>query len=94
MDLSAVEIPKTTRDPLLASRELLSHKQNIDKEKLYSKAEMQQKRPPQKAPMNLYTMENCDLLELNNPQYVVGYVKEIFDYLTAAEVSIYFEICH
>jgi hypothetical protein len=84
IDLGSLELPKTTRDPLLASRELLSLKPNIEKEKVLPKVEVPPKRP-QKVPMSLFTMENCDILEVGNPQYVSVYAKEIFDHLLSVE---------
>lgn len=84
IDLSLAELPKTTKDPLLASRELLSSKQGQDNQK-YG---LQTKRV-QKVPMNLFTMENCDILNVNNPQYVSVYAKDIFDHLIAVEVRIF-----
>ena len=84
------ELPKTTRDPLLASRELLSfNKLNLEKEKVALKVEIQTKRF-QKIPMNLFSMENCDILEINNPQFVSVYAKEIFSHLLTVEVNTLF----
>lgn len=86
IDLSLAELPKTTKDPLLASRELLSSKQY--QEGLKSTFQIGQTNRVQKVPMNLFTMENCDILNVGNPQYVSVYAKEIFDHLLTVEVRI------
>lgn len=81
------DLPKSVREPLLASRELLSLKQNLEKQKSLPKYDSQSLRL-QKVPLNLSTMENCDILEIKNPQFVSVYAKEIFDGLVAIEVRL------
>jgi len=76
------ELPKTTKDPLLASRELLSFKFNPERERLHPQSRV----APQRIPLRLFEMENCDLLNVNNPQYVTTYAKEIFEHLLNVEV--------
>ena len=81
------DLPKSVREPLLASRELLSLKQTLEKQKSLPKYDSQSLRL-QKIPLNLSTMENCDILEIKNPQFVSVYAKEIFDGLVSIEVSL------
>jgi len=84
-DLSLADFPKAPGDPLLASREILCSKPVVEKSKAAVNVEVQPKRLQKKASLNLFTMENCDILEINNPQYVSLYAKEIFDNLKAVE---------
>jgi len=83
-DLSMADFPKAFEDPLLASREILCTKSAGEKNKEVTKAENPPKKL-QKVSLNLFTMENCDILEINNPQYVSVYAKEIFENLKAVE---------
>jgi len=80
-DLSLAELPKTTKDPLLASRELLSFKFNPEKDRINPQSRV----APQRIPLRLFEMENCDLFNVNNPQYVSIYAKEIFEHLLNVE---------
>jgi len=86
IDLSLAELPKTTKDPLLASRELLSSKTALEKSNIQTNGKT---KCVQKVPMNLFTMENCDILNVSNPQYVSVYAKDIFDHLLAVEEKLY-----
>jgi len=81
-DLSLAELPKTTKDPLLASRELLSFKFNPEKDRINPQSRV----APQRIPLRLFEMENVDLFNVNNPQYVAIYAKEIFEHLLDVEV--------
>lgn len=86
-DLSMADFPKAMRDPIVASREILvSSKPAVEKAKADVKPESQT-RKVQKVSMNLFAMENCDILEINNPQYTSVYAKEIFENLKAVEVT-------
>jgi len=80
-DLSMADFPKAMRAPLLASRELLGSKPV----KEAVKPADCQARKIQKVSLNLFAMENCDILEINNPQYTSVYAKEIFENLKAEE---------
>ncbi len=82
IDLSLAELPKTTKDPLLASRELLSSRSLQEREKTMTQVNAQQK----KITKSITTMENCDVQAINNPQYVSLYAKEVFDHLLSVEV--------
>ena len=85
-DMSMADLPKAMRDPIVASREILgSAKPIVEKNKVEVKPECQT-RKVQKVSMNLFIMENCDILVINNPQYTSVYAKEIFENLKAVEV--------
>jgi len=83
-DLSMADFPKSMKDPIIASRELLAAKPTLEKNKESIKPEALP-RKLQKVSLNLFAMENCDILEINNPQYASVYAKEIFKNLKADE---------
>lgn len=89
-----IEIPKTTRDPLLSNKDLSFNHEPFQDKKLHhnhTKSMAIENANPTTTPTlkafpNYAEMEDADIQEINNPQYVPQYAKEIFNYLRTVEV--------
>ena len=83
-------MPKTTRDPLLANKDLslcLDYEKKVYPNHSKSMVLEPFLFPTQKS-HSTKDMEETDIQEINNPQYVPHYAKEIFVYLRSIEVKL------
>jgi hypothetical protein len=96
MDPINIEIPKTTRDPLLSAKDLNFNLESFQEKKLHHNHTKSMaienansiSSPTFKSFPNFAEMEDADIQEINNPQFVPQYAKEIFNYLRTVEVII------